>query len=84
MNFIHLWYSGTRSASRALDPGSNPGGAKILLQVSPPVCHPSRKIENSNFYIFAGEKNCCLLMIDSTTKISKCWKNGCIEVNDFQ
>ena len=28
------------SASHALDPGSNPGGAKILLQVSPPLYVP--------------------------------------------
>ena len=35
-DFIHFWSSGKISASHALDPGSNPGGAKILLQVPPP------------------------------------------------
>ena len=35
-DFVHIWPSAKISASRALDPGLNPGWAKILLQVPPP------------------------------------------------
>ena len=37
IDFIQFWPSGTRSASHALDPGSNPTGARIIFSNVPSI-----------------------------------------------